>query len=401
MEPNKNSAIVIAIRDGGLTQIQAAQRFGVSTRWIRTLLRRYDKDGLEGLTPRSRAPLTNPNATTHETIHTILQIRDQLTKAGLDAGAETIRSHLPTTNRPSVTTIWRILKRHQKIIPQPQKRPRSSWKRFESEMPNGMWQSDFTHWQIQKEKETEIISWLDDHSRKLLHCHAHPRITGSIVIDSFLTAADLHGLPAATLTDNGMVYTTRLARGGNNRQPNGFEQLLADLHITQKNGSPGHPTTQGKIERFHHTLKQWLRAQPLANNIDELNKQLQKFANIYNTQRPHRALKRRTPDETYNATPKAYPTLKENNTIWRIRYDTIDKGGKISLRYGGKLHHLGIGRAHAKKRAIILIHGTNTIVINRTTGTIIAEHTIDTNRTYHPKHKPEPLPDTPRKKPER
>ncbi|WP_198030442.1 integrase core domain-containing protein, partial [Actinomyces sp. S4-C9] len=246
---------------------------------------------------------------------TILELRDQLLRDGLDAGAETIYDLLPKDNRPSTSTIFRILKTNGKIQPQPQKRPRSSWQRFQAPAPNSLWQSDFTHWPLADGTDTEIISWLDDHSRYLTHISVHPTITASIVVNTFLKATDTHGLPAATLTDNGFVYTTRLAGGrATNNQPNPFEQLLADLSIEQKNGRPNHPTTQGKIERFHRTLKTWLKAQPPAQTHQDLQQQLQDFQTIYNTQRKHRAINRRTPHQAYTATPKDQPTITLNNT---------------------------------------------------------------------------------------
>ena len=154
-----------------------------------------------------------------------------------------------------------------------------------------MWQSDFTHWPLSDGTDTEIISWLDDHSRFLLHTSAHPRITGPIVIDTFTTTMDTYGPPASTLTDNGMVYTTRLARGntGQRNQPNGFEQLLADLSITQKNGKPAHPTTQGKIERFHRTLADgWAYARCYTSETERRG-ELDGWLHYYNHHRPHTA----------------------------------------------------------------------------------------------------------------
>ncbi len=386
-QTNRNRAIVLAITEGGLTATQAAERFGVSTRWIRTLLARYSNAGLDALDPRSRRPHTNPNATDENTVNQILQLRDTLTGTGLDAGAESIWDRLPPTHRPSTATIWRILRRHAKITDQPQKRPRSSWRRFEATQPNETWQSDFTHWPLTDGTDTKILSWLDDHSRTLLHTSAHLEITGVIVIDSFTTTMDEHGPPASTLTDNGMVYTTRFARGNDGRrfQPNGFEQLLADMGITQKNGGPNKPTTQGKIERFHQTLKQWLSADGLVETLDELNTQLARFAHIYNTERPHRAIGRRTPQTAYTATDKAFPTIEAGNKIWRVRYDKVGTTGTISIRYAGKLRHLGIGRAWANTRVLLLICSNQTMVIDRTAGEIIAEHTIDPNKNYQPK----------------
>lgn len=145
-ESNKNEVIVRAIVEGGLSQVEAAHRFNVSTRWIRTLLGRYREDGLVGLQARSRKPHTNPNQTSQATCEEILRQRQSLATLGLDAGAESIWDRLDPNTRPSVSTIWRILKAANTITSQPQKRPRSSWHRFQAQAPNEMWQSDFTHW---------------------------------------------------------------------------------------------------------------------------------------------------------------------------------------------------------------------------------------------------------------
>ena len=386
MTYTRNRAIVLAITDGGMSVKDAATHFGVSTRWLRTLIKRFRTGGLEALHPHSKRPHTNPNQTPEQLRETILALRHQLQRDGLDAGAETIYDLLPEQTRPSTSTIFRILKTAGTIQPQPQKRPRSSWQRFQAPAPNSLWQSDFTHWPLADGTDTEIISWLDDHSRYLTHISVHPRITGRIVVNTFLEATETHGLPAATLTDNGLVYTTRLAGGRTrNKQPNPFEQLLADLNIEQKNGHPGKPTTQGKIERFHRTLKTWLKAQPPAQTHQDLQQQLHDFQTLYNTQRKHRAINRRTPHQAYTATPKDQPTTTLGNSCWRVRYDRVDAHGKITLRYAGKLRHLGIGHAHNRQRIILLVNGPQALAINKTTGEIIGEYTIDPTKNYQPK----------------
>ncbi|WP_425555785.1 IS481 family transposase [Georgenia halophila] len=349
MRTNKNEAIVYAITEAGMPINEAAGRFAVSARWIRVLLARYREGGIEALAPRSRRPHTNPNATTEAVRAKILALRQELAGAGLDAGAESIHDRLRGPDKPSVSTIWRILRGEGKVDPQPQKRPRSSWRRFQAEVPNETWQSDFTHWPLADGTDTEIISWLDDHSRYLLHISAYARITGETVTTTFTHATAEHGYPASTLTDNGMVYTTRLARGadGDRAQPNGFETLLAQLGITQKNGAVAHPTTQGKIERFHQTLKRWLAALDPPEDIDALNALLQTFVPIYNTERPYRGIGRRTPAQAYTARPKTHPTVTIGEHAWRTRHDIVDATGRITLRYAGKLRHLGIGRAQA------------------------------------------------------
>jgi transposase InsO family protein len=116
------------------------------------------------------------------------------------------------------------------------------------------------HWSLADGTDVEILNWLDDHSRYLLSCTAHQPVTGDAVVAAFLDAIDDHGPPASTLTDNGSVYTSRFTGGRN-----AFEYLLPLLGIRQKNGSPGHPQTQGKTERFHQTQQRWLAARPAAH----------------------------------------------------------------------------------------------------------------------------------------
>jgi transposase InsO family protein len=249
----------------------------------------------------------------------VLALRDELVRDGHDAGADTLTVFLARENVTiSRTTIWRILKAAGKVTPQPQKRPRSSWIRFTADRPNELWQSDFTHTVLADGTDVEVIGWLDDHARFLLHLTAHPRVTGRVVTDTFLRSASKHGYPAATLTDNGMVYTTRLARGGRGRGDgagNAFETLLADLGITQKNGKPFKPTTQGKIEPLWQTLKKYLATRP-ATTIAELQQHLDTFRRYYNEIRPHRALNRKTPDAAYTLIPKAAPTPPDDPDVW-------------------------------------------------------------------------------------
>jgi hypothetical protein len=153
----------------------------------------------------------------------------------------------------------------------------------------------------------------------------------------------------------------------------------------QKNGHPGHPQTQGKIERFHQTLKKWLTARPAAATLTTLQHQLDAFTHTYNDERPHRALARHTPTQAYRALPKAEPSINVAGRHWRVRHDTVDTAGLITIRHAGKLHHLSIGRAHTGKPVLLLVAGTDTLVIHRTTGEIIAEHTINPNHDYQPK----------------
>ena len=195
--------------------------------------------------------------------------------------------------------------------------------------------------------DVEVLTWLDDHSRYLLSCTAHRPVSGDEVVSTFLAAIDQHGVPACTLTDNGRVYTARFGGGRN-----AFEYLLPLLGVQQKNGSPGHPQTQGKTERFHQTLQRWLSARPPARTIPDLQQQLDQLREHYNEHRPHRALHRRTPGNAYRATPKTAPANDQAQGHYRLRYDRLDPAGRMTLRRAGRMHHLAIGAAHARKRVL-------------------------------------------------
>lgn len=370
-----------------LTVSAAAAEYGISRQHLHRLLARYQEGGLDAVEPRSRAPHSSPHRATDEVTDRVIQLRRELTANGLDAGPVTIAWHLEHEGltAPSTSTIRRILHGAGLVTPEPRKRPRSSYLRFQATQPNETWQSDFTHWRLADGTDIEILNWLDDHSRYLLACTAHRPVTGDDVVATFLNSTEQHGVPASTLTDNGRVYTARFGGGRN-----AFEYLLPLLGVTQKNGSPNHPQTQGKIERFHQTLKRWLAAHPAANSLPELQTQLDAFRQHYNENRPHRALDRSTPGQAYRATPKALPADTRTPGHYRIRYDHVDQHGKISLRRAGRMHHLGIGADHRGTRILAMLDDNTVTVIALHTGEILSTHTIDPSRSYWRNEQREP-----------
>jgi transposase InsO family protein len=379
---------VLQIVSGQLSVTAAAAEHGISRRHLHRLVARYREGGLDALEPRSRRPHTTPIATPETVRQRVVELRGRLTAEGLDAGPHTIAWHLEREGHkpPAPATISRILKRAGLIAPQPRKRPKSSYTRFEMAQPNEMWQSDFIHWRLADGTDVEILNWLDDHSRYLLSCTAHHPVTGDDVVATFLGAIDDHGAPASTLTDNGRVYTARFGGGRN-----AFEYLLPILGIHQKNGAPGHPQTQGKIERFHQTLQRWLGARPPARTLPELHGQLQQFREHYNERRPHRALHRRTPADAYRATPTAAPAPNAHPPgHYRLRYDRLDPNGRMTIRRAGRMHHLGIGAAHARTRVLAFADERHVTVIDIATGEVLSTHLIEPTKTYWRNQNKEP-----------
>src|SRR5690625_3780868 len=376
---SKHRVIVLSVVNKHLTVTEASARYGLSRQRIYQLLSRYRQGGIEAVEPRSHRPKTNPRATPTSVRDRIVELRVELAKSWLDAGPVSIatRLELEGNHPPSTSTIRRILNAENLVISEPKKRPKSSLRRFEADQPNETWQSDFTHWRLANNTDIEILNWLDDHSRYLLGTTAHQPVTGTIVLNQFTRVINEYGPPASTLTDNGLVYTARFRSG-----KNAFEYLLATLGIKQKNGSPGHPQTQGKIERFHQTLKKWLTAQPRARTVEELQKQLDNFRAIYNHQRPHRALAGATPAAAYTATIKAAPDGHPTDPHYHIRFELVVQFGMLTLRRAGKLHYLGIGRIHAHNPALNIVDQTTVTVIDRKTGEIFSEHDINPTRNY-------------------
>jgi transposase InsO family protein len=383
---SKARLVITAVTIEGLSQGEAARRYGVSQGWISRLLARYRAEGEAAFEPRSRRPKASPAALSPGAVELIVALRKELSGQGLDAGPHTIAWHLQHRHqvRVSAATVSRYLTRQGLVTPDPAKRPKSSYLRFQASLPNECWQSDFTHYPLADGTDTEILTWLDDHSRYALSVTAHRRVTGPIVLAAFRAACRRHGIPASTLTDNGMVFTTRLAGGRGGR--NALESELRRLGIRQKNGKPNHPQTQGKVERFQQTMKNWLRAQHRQPATPaELQALLDAFTSIYNTQRPHRSLPHRaTPATAYTARPKARPGDRSADSHDRVRADRVDADGKLTLRVNGKLHHIGIGRAHAATRVLMLVQDLDVRIINAATGELIRELTINPDRDYQP-----------------
>jgi transposase InsO family protein len=376
--------VVTAVRVEGRTKAEVARDYGVSARWVYELCRRFDAGGDEALEPRSRRPHRSPNRTSEALEDVIVAIRKELTDLGVDAGAQTIRTHLerrhPNGQLPSVATIWRVLSRRGFVTPQPHKRPRSSFIRFEAAMPNERWQADITHWRLAGGTEVEILNVIDDHSRFLVASVARAIFKAADVVGSFHEAASTHGLPASLLTDNGAVFTAVPRKG-----LCAIELETAVLGIRYLHSRPYHPQTCGKVERLHQTLKRWLAKHAPAATIEALQAELDRFGAYYNDVRPHRAIDRRTPSEAFDARPKASPSLPgvPVSSHVRVRRDRIDITGVITLRHNSRLHHIGLGRRLAGTRVLALVDGLRVRVITED-GELIRELILDPSRDYQP-----------------
>jgi len=359
---------------------QLARDNGISKRWVFELLRRFKEGGYAALEPRSRRPKSCRHQVEAKVQELIVDLRGELSAAGHDAGPETIAHHLKgqVDQVPSVATVWRILKRNGLITPQPHKRPKASFIRFEAKLPNETWQLDATPWQLADGAAVEILNFLDDNSRVAVASKALVTVTGADPVHVLHSASNTFGLPASLLSDNAAVFTGRSRRGKVL-----LELELERLGIVFKHSTPYHPQTCGKVERFHQTLKRFLRKQTPARSLTELQFQLDGFREYYNNRRPHRALGRQTPLAVFNSRLKAKPSLQPARLDHRVRHDKIDSFGKVTLRYFGKLRHIPVGVEHKNRKVRLLVAGPDVRILAED-GELIRALTIDPTRNYQP-----------------
>jgi transposase InsO family protein len=370
---------VNAVLVEGRSVRDVAAATGRSKSWVHRHVVLFRAGGAMALTPTKRGPKTARNQTPPAVEDAIVGLRKHLAELGLDAGASPIAYHLLANGMtpPARATIHRILVRRGFVTPQPQKRPRSSWQRFEAQLPNECWQSDMTHWQLDDDVHCEIINFIDDYSRAVLASVAVTTATATDVVRVFFDAAATYGLPQSVLSDNGAIYTAAY-RGA----ATGLEIELAALGVTFKHGKPYHPQTQGKIERYHRTLKTYLRRRPPARNLGELQTQLDRFVHLYNEERPHQA-RGCPPMHAWRTLDKAAPILNGQPILanTKVRHDKVDTTGCITLRHRSRLHHIGIGRTHRGRRVLILVCDLDIRVI-AADGEQLRHLTLDPTRDY-------------------
>lgn len=362
----------------GVTVTSLCAELGISRKTFYEWRRRYDKEGPAGLEPRSRRPLSSPGQIPPWLEQRIVRLREELP---VDNGAQTIYFELRRAGvqpLPHVRTIHRVLVRNGLVTPQPKKRPRSSWHRFEYDAPNACWQIDATEWQLRCGRTVWIMDLLDDHSRYMPAADAVAGQTVEAAWAAFCHAAAEIGLPAKVLSDNGMCFV-----GGPNAHGAGtFTTNLAALGIVKANSRPHHPQTCGKLERAHQTLKKWLAKQPSPANLDELQQQLDQFRDYYNHHRPHRALHGATPAERFHATPAARPAdtpihLPKPPSL-HIATRPVSKVGVLYI--DSVSIHLGV--AWANRDLTVVSYGTRIVILDGATPVRVL--TLEPGRKHYP-----------------
>jgi transposase InsO family protein len=360
----------------GIGVSDVCEQLEISRQTFYKYKRRFESEGPAGLVERSRRPKRSPTMIEVGLEDEIVRLRKELP---LDNGAQSIAYHLASTGWavPSVATIHRALVRRGMVVAQPAKRPRSSWRRFEWPRPNDAWQIDATRWALTSRREVWVMDVLDDHSRLVVAARVCAGPSGDAAWAAMCDGTERYGVPAHVMSDNGSCFTGRFGFGGEVA----FERDLRALGVGHIKSTPGHPQTCGKIERFHQTLKKWLRTQPPARSLAALQAQLDEFLVFYNHQRPHRALHGATPAERWNASPPAHPGPAIAQTP-HASLNLVAANGVIS--WDG--HDIGVGAGMAGQRLLIIARDDDLAVFGPN-GLVRRLH-LDRNRNYQPTGQP-------------
>jgi transposase InsO family protein len=278
---------------------------GISRKSFYELRKRGQVDGPAAvLEPRTRRPRTSPSKLTDEVKAQAVQVRAALEASGLDHGPISVHDKMHAMGLevvPSPASLARIFRETGVARHEPEKKPRSAWRRFVYPAPNACWQLDATEYVLTGGRKCVIFQLIDDHSRYAVASHVAWGETAMAAIAVFDKAVAAHAVPQRLLSDNGLALNP--SRRGFTGQ---LVEHVSSLGTEAITGKPYKPTTQGKNERFHQTLFRYLDKQPLAANLAQLQTQVDAFDHIYNTERPHQGLPGRvTPQTAWEATEKA------------------------------------------------------------------------------------------------
>jgi transposase InsO family protein len=298
-----------AVLDGaaGFPVTEVAERYGVSRQSVHAWVRRYEQGGLGGLMDRSRRPESCPHQVSAEVEAAVCELRREHPRWGpLRLAHELARAGV--TPVPSRMSVYRVLVRHGLIEPQPRKRPKDSYVRWERDAPMALWQMDLVGGIFPADgTEAKLVTGVDDHSRFCVICQVVVRATGRAVCLAFAAALRRFGVPGEVLTDNGKQFTDRFGKGGEVL----FDRICRDNGIAHRLTQPRHPTTTGKIERFHGSLRRELLNDAVPfTDLAAAQAAIDGWVSEYNATRPHQAIGMAAPAQRFStAAPRAEEDL--------------------------------------------------------------------------------------------
>lgn len=352
---------VLAIQRDGRTVTEVAAAIGVSRQTVHSWLRRYEQGGLAALADRSHQPRSCPHQMPPVIEARVVELRlghpvwgpARLAHQLAREGAEPV---------PSRMGIYRALKRHGLIEPQGRRKRLVTYKRWERGRPMELWQMDIVGGVLLADgTEAKILTGVDDHSRFCVSAAIMPRAIARAVCAAFAHSLSTWGVPEEVLTDNGKVFTNRF---GLRPTEVLFDRICRENGIAHRLTAPASPTTTGKIERFHRTLRTEFLSGRCFDDLTTAQTELDGWVNSYNCDRPHQALGMQPPAARFwnrSATPiEPLPASLAALDEQRAGDDWISRkvasNGVISVVY----QQISIGKHRAGAR--VDIHATDTLL---------------------------------------
>jgi transposase InsO family protein len=291
---------VLAVVQDGWQVTEVAQRLGVSRQAVHGWIARYEAGGLAALADRSHRPSSCPHQTPAEVEALICELRREHPGWG-PRRIEHQLGRLGCEPVPSRSAIYRCLKRHGLVELRRRRKRRDEFRRWERERPMQLWQMDVMGGVLlADDTELKVVTGVDDHSRFCIAAGLVARATSKAVCAVLAQALSRYGIPDEILTDNGKVFTGRFGP-----QPVEvlFDRICRENGISHRHTAPRSPTTTGKIERFHQSLRKEFLADRTFPSIELAQAELDTWVADYNTLRPHQALEMATPADRFRLAP--------------------------------------------------------------------------------------------------
>jgi len=290
-------AAVIAVVQDGRHVSEVSRLYGVARQTVHEWVRRYEVAGMAGLMDLPSRPHRSPGRTSPEVEAAICELRRRRPRWG----PRSIRHALGDRGlATSASSVYRVLVRHAFIEPGKHRRRPGDYKRWERSRPMELWQMDVVGGVfLESGTELKVVTCVDDHSRYNVAVGIVERASAAAVCRVFVDALRRHGVPEEILTDNGKVFTNR--HGKFPMLESTFDRICRENGIVHKLTRVRSPTTTGKIERFHRTLKEELLNDRRFANIDEAQEAIDAWASTYNNERPHQSLGMLTPLARFHA----------------------------------------------------------------------------------------------------
>lgn len=332
----RHAAVLEVIRDG-LTVTEVAGRYGVTRQTVHRWLRRYAAKGLAGLMDGS----TKPGSCPHQMAPVVEARIVELRRANPGWGPRTLLFRLEAEGvepLPGRSSVYRALVRHGLIEPEARRRRKADYKRWERARPMELWQMDIVGGVMLADGwRASIVSGLDDHSRFVVSAHVVRRATARPVCDALGIALRAHGIPDQILTDNGKVFTGRFGPGTGEVL---FDRICRENGVKHILTAPRSPTTTGKVERWHKTLRREFLDGKVFASIDDAQAQVDGWVRTYNFERRHQGIGDVVPWERFRLATEDHSGPVESTPTEPSTTRKVGRDGRIS--FASELYKVGV-----------------------------------------------------------